>query len=433
MNKITILFFTIICGLIQSLHAETACTYAYDKGIDTRNRIHKDYIKSLQIRNAGAYPSYPIIPLNSTNFLSYSFDDLSNLDEDYVIKVFHCTFDWKISDLQSSEYLRGFPELPITEFEPSFNSAMPYVNHKFNFPNDMMVPLISGNYIIQVAPDDDLDNPIFTSRIIIYEQVIRYRAQLKESSVISNRNSHQELDFDVVYNGYQVSRPYDDIENVVLQNFNWDNSISDLEPVFVKNSEISYDYGEENNFSGNNEYRFFSTVNISGITPSMHSLQINATNLVPEIELKHDEFKSYKLYTHLPDINGDFKINSLLGFDDELEAEYCQVTFVLKKDTPMSNAQKIHVIGGFNFNQLTSTSQMQYNYKLKRYELTTLIKQGYYNYTYALVEDGQLDLSFVEGSHFQTENDFHIFTYDTNPNLGYHRVIGMYKTDTFNN
>tara|TARA_B100000768_G_scaffold179181_1_gene196326 strand:- start:12413 stop:13771 length:1359 start_codon:yes stop_codon:yes gene_type:complete len=433
MNKITIFFFTFFCGLIQISNAEVSYSNIDDESIDTRNRIHKEYIKTLQVRNAEAYPSYPIISLNSNDFLSYSFDDLSNLDEDYVIQVFHCTYDWKISDLQSNEYLRGFPELPVTEFEPSFNSAIPYVNYQFDFPNDMMIPLVSGNYIIQVAPDDDLDNPIFTSRIIIYEQLIRYRAQLKESSIISNRNSHQELDFELVYNGYEVFRPYDDIENVVLQNFNWDNSISDLEPVFVKNNEISYDYGEENNFTGNNEYRFFSTANISGISSSMHSLKINAKTLVPEIELNHDAFRPYKLYTTFPDINGDFKVNSLLGFNDDLEAEYCQVTFVLNKKTPMSNDQKIHVLGGFNFNQLTSESQMQYNYTLKRYELTTLLKQGYYNYTYALVEDGQLDLSFVEGSHFQTENDFHIFTYDTNPNLGYDRVIGMYKTDTFNN
>ena len=433
MYKTLILFSTVICGLILNLQSSATNSYVDDENLDTRNRIHKEYIKTLQIRQGDSYPSYPMINFNSNSPLEYSFDDLSGNDADYVVKVLHCSHDWELSDLQTNEYIRGFSENPITDFEPSFNSAIPYMHYTFSFPNDMMIPLISGNYIIQVVPDDEPDSPIFTSRVIIYEELIRYRANLKESSVISNRSSHQELDFDVVYNGYEVLRPYDNIENVILQNFNWDSCISDLAPVFVKNNEISYDYGEENNFSGNNEYRFFSTANIAGVTPSMHSLRINASTMIPEIELRHDEFKSYKLYSTLPDINGDFKINSLLGFDDDLEAEYCEVTFVLDKETPLANDQKIYVLGNFNFNQLTSTSQMHYNYKLKRYELKTVLKQGYYNYMYVLKDNDGLDMAFVEGSHFQTENDFHIFTYDTDPNLGYDRVIGMLYMNSLRN
>ncbi len=428
--KSAALFFTTLCGLILPLHITAEVSFKDSSDIDTRNRIHKDYIKTLEIRKGENYPSYPIIPLEYDEPLNFSFDDLSGLDEEYMVRALHCTFDWEVSDLQSNEFLNGFSEIPIVQFDNSFNSAIPYVHYEFEFPNDMMTPSISGNYLIQVYPEDLPEEPIFSARVVVYESLIRYRADIKHGSVIAKRNTHQEIDFDVVYNGYSVSRPYDDIENVMLQNMFWDTAIDNLEPVFVKNTEMTYDYGEENNFSGNNEYRFFSTASIGGITPSMHSLQINATTLVPEIELRHDEFRNFRLYTTLPDINGDFKINSILGFDDDTEAGYCEVTFVLNKETPLANRQKIHVLGNFNFNQLTSASQMTYNYKLKRYELTTVLKQGFYNYTYVLSENNELDMTFIEGTHFQTENDYQIITYDTSPIYDYHRVIGLIELNS---
>ncbi len=430
--KRSILFFTISCGLLSSVISFGMCASTQTDNLNTKNRIHKDYIKTVQIRLNDSYPSYPVVRLNSNDQLSISFDDLSDFDDDYYYKIIHCSHDWIPSDLESNEYINGFQELNITEIEPSFNSAISYTHYDFNFPNDMMSPKLSGNYLLIIYPDDDETNPIISARIIVYEELVRYRTRIKESSTIRERTTSQEVDFDLVFNGYNVTRPYEDIYNVILQNFNWNTAITDLAPIFVKNDEMSYDYGEENNFKGGNEYRFFATSSINGPGPRMQSLQINAKTLVPEVHLKVDQSRAFKLYTTLPDINGDYKINSLLGFDDDLEAEYCEVSFYLEKDTPVPSPQEVHVFGSFNMNTLNRSSLMTYNYQLKRYELKTLLKQGYYNYIYALKDSDKIDLTYMEGSHFQTENDFHIFTYDSNSNLGYDRVIGFLKTNTFN-
>jgi len=425
-------FTLILCGILY-ITGINSVLYAQDEfSLPAVNKIYNNNIKTLEIRLNDEVPSYPIIQLGSSDQLAISFDELGNNETDYYYRILHCTHDWQPSDLVSNEYVNGFPKLLINNFEPSFTPSIPYTHFEFNFPNDVMSPSISGNYLLIVYPEENEEMPAFTARIVVYEQLVRYRSNVKESSVIRERTRAQEIDFDMVYNGYSITRPYDDIHQTLLQNFNWHTAIMDLSPQFVKNSEITYNYGEENTFMGGNEYRFISIASLENITNQIDSILIDAKTLIPEVYLKPDESKAYDLYTTLQDINGDFRINSILGFNDDTEAEYVQTSFFIEMDTPLSYSYKVFLFGGLTFNQLTPEYEMKYDYRRKAYTLTIPVKQGYYNYKYVVLEGGKFDQTYFEGSHFQTENDFHIFTYDSNPSLGYDRIIGFLETNTFN-
>jgi len=427
-------FSTILCALMATNFSIILESKGQDFDIRTTERIHVEDIKTFKRQKPNVYPSYPAISLNDpSDILFISFDDLGEEEEDYYYELIHCTRDWKISDLQSSEYLRGFNQLMINNVDNSFNTAIPYRRYDFELPNDMMTPVISGNYLLRIFPENSPETPIITSRIIVYEEIIRYRSTVKESSVIRERTTSHEIDFDVVFNGYDIPRPYEDLHNTLLQNFNWHNAIDDLEPVFVMNSEVSYDYGEENTFKGNNEYRDFQMINLNAPSPQMSSLKFNTETLIPEIELHEQEPRPFKLYTTLRDLNGDFKINSVLGFDNDLESEYCEVLISLAMDYPYPATEQVHVYGGLTGYAISNTSKMTYNYTKKRYEAKLTLKQGYYNYLFGIWDGENIDFSRIEGAHFQTENDYHIITYDSNAGLGYDRIIGFMSTDSFNN
>ena len=51
---------------------------------------------------------------------------------------------------------------------------------------------------------------------------------------------------------------------------------------------------------------------------------------------------------------------------------------------------------------------MKYNYSKKAYEASIFLKQGYYNYMYALNDTitKQIDISYIEGS--RTKQEIHI-------------------------
>jgi hypothetical protein len=55
------------------------------------------------------------------------------------------------------------------------------------------------------------------------------------------------------------------------------------------------------------------------------------------------------------------------------------------------------------------------------------LKQGYYNYEYVFLKDGTsiADETYVEGSHYETENDYAIFFYHRAIGAFYDKLIGV--------
>ena len=82
--------------------------------------------------------------------------------------------------------------------------------------------------------------------------------------------------------------------------------------------------------------------------------------------------------------------------------------------------------GAFNDWALSKENKMTYNDEKKQFEADILLKQGYYGYTYIFASDDlkTIDYSSIDGSFYQTENDYEIFVYYFDYNLGYDRCIG---------
>jgi hypothetical protein len=59
-----------------------------------------------------------------------------------------------------------------------------------------------------------------------------------------------------------------------------------------------------------------------------------------------------------------------------------------------------------------------------------LLKQGWYNYEYIFLKDGETkaDPSFFEGNHYETENEYLILVYYRNPLSRYDRLVGTQIT-----
>ena len=106
----------------------------------------------------------------------------------------------------------------------------------------------------------------------------------------------------------------------------------------------------------------------------------------------------------------------------------------LPYETPVIDAN-IYIYGALTDWQTDKNAVMTYNYEHKAYEGSLLLKQGYYNYCYALKENDKpmIDISYIEGSHYETENDYAIFVYHHPFNLRYDRLIGMQVINSVRN
>jgi hypothetical protein len=116
----------------------------------------------------------------------------------------------------------------------------------------------------------------------------------------------------------------------------------------------------------------------------------------------------------------------------DIRSDYTKVTFVLDMDAADQN-KDVFVLGAMNNWLPLEEYRMVYDPKRDMMSTEVLLKQGYYNYYYGLLEnDDQVDYASLEGSWNETENDYQVLIYYRGLGDLYDRVIGYssYNTNT---
>ena len=86
----------------------------------------------------------------------------------------------------------------------------------------------------------------------------------------------------------------------------------------------------------------------------------------------------------------------------------------------------VYVYGGFNNFSTNYENKMSYNSKRNVYEATLLMKQGFYNYKYVVLDsDKNLNEGAISGNFDETENNFKVIAYYRDLGARYDRLIGM--------
>ncbi|MEN9348656.1 MAG: hypothetical protein RLZZ77_2167 [Bacteroidota bacterium] len=364
-----------------------------------------------------------VLPLG--NYWQFHFDILNTDWKDLNYTAIHCDHNWKPSDLESTEYIQGFPNQLINTIENSFSTQVEYAHYQFQFPSDLMQAKLSGNYAIIVYEGNDWTDRSswwLTYRVVLTEELVEIFPRVNASSYVSQRFTHHEIDFVVQHPNYSILNPINDFHISLLQNNCWNTSINFLKPRFVKNNELDFDYQSENNFQGGSEYRFFDIKNLAIQTSEVQSIIRNNkgyfVTLLPDLPMGAKAYQSER------DINGLFLVKSDIASDSHLEAEYVYVQFFFQ--SPELKEGKVMVDIGQNSLD-NEVYQLSYDSQLQGYRADILLKQGYYNYRYVLFDQYHPggDLSYTEGNHFETENEYLIIAYNYERSLGYDRVVGF--------
>ena len=352
----------------------------------------------------------PIIQLNSEEKLHLSFDDLAGDHNTLSYTVIHCNAKWEPSDCSVSDYLDGFFDQEISDYSFSRNTLQRYIHYKASFPNESFKLLISGNYLLKVFYTGSPDKLVLTRRFMVYENKVSLSGDVHAPTIVADRNFKQEVDFTVSYSDPEITNPFQEIYPVIMQNGRWDNAITGLQPQFLMDKELRYDYEDVNVFKGGKEFRWFDTRTLKLNTERVEKISKDSGTY--EVFLLADERRTFKRYMNNADINGKFLVHNQDFGDDDIESEYCNVHFFLAWPTEEAGGN-MYVMGAMTDWQCTSKNKMTYN-KLKRgYECVLYLKQGYYNYQYAFLKDGETaaDEYVAEGMNQETENDYWILIY----------------------
>ncbi len=413
-NKITITF---ILATIYSLLASSA-------NYENKDRVYDQNIHTVLLHPPGDQLAPPVIRLNTTDRLRLSFDDMSPESYQFKYTFIHCTRDWHTSDLDQMDYLDGFFEEDIINYDFSLNAIPPYIHYNVSFPSRDMQIKLSGNYILKVYLDSsDGEEVIFTRRFFVVEPLVRVEASIpyypKNLEFVRKK---QQIDFSLFTPDLFNVEPEQRIRVTIQQNGRWDNIKENLVPTSVMMNQLNFNYREGIVFEGGNQFRNFDMKSYN--YQSMYIKEIFSDQDGYVVVLHTDQSRAKKPYSIVEDINGKKLIKARNDQDTNTEGEYAWVEFWLRQ--PKIKDANVYLLGALNNWQIDDKCKLRYDSRYNMYRGRMYLKQGYYNYLFVTVPDGKSrgSVSVIEGDHWETKNIYTIYVYYREKVPDYDRLVG---------
>lgn len=385
-----------------------------------------NYIKTITFKGSQQESQLPILRLGEP--IRLEFDALNGNEEDFYYVIEHFNFDWSPSPLVKSEYLSGFDNQRIRDYENSFNTYQIYSHYTLKIPNEQTRGILkSGNYIISIWNDND--QMVFSRKFMVFEELVNVGVSIKRSRDVKFIDEKQSVDFIIANNSFNFNNPSETVKTLVIQNNNLNTSISDLKPQYILGNELSYKYISESSYWAGNEYLYFENKDVRAANIGVQFIDLK--------EIYHNYLfvngvRANQPYTYNPDINGNFVITAVDRENVSIEADYTMNHFALQYSF-LKDDQRLFVYGNFNNYGLEPENEMLYNPQTGLLECAFRMKQGFYNYKYVILEkDGTINEGAISGNFWQTENNYKVLVYYKDLGARYDRLIGVGEASSVN-
>ncbi len=377
----------------------------------THTRVYNEHIRTLRAPRE-------IMLLEEQTPMEISFDEMS-----HDVHLYTYTVQMTDGGLTSGEYLQGFPTKDITDYEHSLNTSREYTHYWFEFPNEEMRLTKSGDYRLTIYEDGDIANKVAEVDFVVVEPMVKIDAKIRANTDIEFNGRFQQLDIDINTAALNVRDPKE-VRVVVTQNNRTDNAVTIDRPTYIEPNRLRYINNKALIFEGGNEYHHFDAFSRfyagTGIDRVYHEMgDYHALLFTSEITRGQ--------YIHQYDSDGRFVVNAERTGDPDTEAEYMWVYWNLPVEKPFLDGS-LYMGGELFGNELGVRNRMQYDPETKSYWLTELVKQGGYDYQYWFSGKGTQNKTTtqrVDGSYWQTENEYAIYVYWRPFGARYDRLVGV--------
>jgi len=388
-------------------------------------------VHTLRTYVEGDETSFPIIELNGDSRIIVEFDIFGSDIADLEYSLVHCNADGSPSNLMPTEFADGFITNPITNYFPSVNTMLEYVNYRIGFPNDDVRMLLSGRYLVNIFLAGNPDSLVARTSFLVCEQLAAINVEIrKPQSSVSERHA-QDVSLTVECNGLPVNDVFGELSVDVVQNGNPYASRIGLKPKQITDQQLVYSYAGDLLIEGGNEFRrldmrYLRRAPINYNQVEFHAPFFHVTTLT-------DESRAFKPYFTDTDQNGQYIVYADMvnkSFDDyHRAADYAFVHLTLATEPALDG--DVFVCGGFCHWQLDSANMMRYNFQQHRYESDLLLKQGVYDYIYVHRNSftGQVDLERYEGSHSETGNRYLFLVFFRPTTADYEQLVGCLEVE----
>ncbi len=351
-----------------------------------------------------------------------SFDALTHVYTRYVVNVQFCNADWSVcDDLFESDYLSGFNNQPIEDYENSFNTTILYTHYSVRFPNEDCRLLLPGNYRVRVYEDDydESADPVLEACFSLYSPEMTVGLHVSSNTEVDFNQRHHQVTLDLAYGQRCVVDPQRELHTVVMQNRRLDNAVVDLQPNILKANGLEWTHRRELVFPAGAEFHKFEILDVR-----LNGMNVDRMSWVGE-QYHATLFANTPQhnYTYDPDADGAYIIRHAGDEDNATMSEYLFVHFILQ--TPRLHGGDVYVTGLWDNGFPDPQCLMHYDESLHAYEAAVLLKQGYYNYQFRLTDaEGVGHTALTEGDFYQTENEYSVLVYHRPQGARYDALVG---------
>ena len=365
------------------------------------NKIYSHRFKSLTSIVNNDWMNRPVMTMGTGDVLHIGFDELSHTYHRLTYHLDHCEANWRVSDdIFESDWLDGFNDNQIEDYQNSINTTVLYTHYQFSIPNDRCRLKMSGNYRLTVIDEDNDDEKVLEVEFYVLEPLMDIGLGMTTNTDVDHNDSHQQLSMTVKYNSLRVNNLDNELQTVVMQNWREETSRRNITPNYITTNGLTWEHNRALIFDAGNQYHKFEILDVS-----------HATMGLDRITWDGHYYQAYPFPTGIrrnyltdTDANGAFLIRNSNNYESNVTCDYVWVNYQLM--APYCG--ELYVTGQFATDAKRSTYRMDYDEEHHHYYASVLQKQGYYNYIYVR-PDGSLPA--LEGSFFQTDNSYQAFVY----------------------
>ena len=419
------LFFWLMAACLTALLL-WACTATTGQGGQSGPRyderpamLYQDYVYRRNVRTVQFYrapydESYPVLYQSQANDqLVLEFDELlpqTERETDFFVDIISCTADWEPSGVLPIEFYEGFTSNRIDEFQRANFTKIPYVHYRYAFPREEEGFKRSGNYLLKVYRNNNPDDVVLTRRFVVADRRIRVQSKYELSARVE-RQEFRNFSFEVFYKGLDLFDPSTDLRIEVLQNFRWDNALRLTQPRFMNDQSMEYFVDVNQDYQSGQEFRFHGIESVRLLSRSVQDVEeredLTDAYLFPDEPIRVSEIGSPR------DRNGSFSIRVDEFQQNDLQADYVQNFFFLKRSRPFEEGERVYLFGEMTDWNCLPEFRMNWDSTYQRYMGQVLLKQGVYDYQYVVKYPDRPvpDPTPLEGARRLTENFYTILVY----------------------
>lgn len=377
------------------------------------DQVYYANVQQVKLFPLGNPLGYPILRLGSGDQLELHFDDREGGVKNYSYTWQLCNADWTPANLNAIDYIKGFTQQRISNYRNSSIALTKYTHYQAQLPDRSAMPSRSGNFLLRVFLNGDPNQLVFTRRVLVVDAKAAVGVQVQQPFNNQLFTTHQKIVFTVNMQQLNLMNPMQQVQVVLLQNYRWDNAKKNFKPTFVRQNQLEYNTEQDAVFPATKEWRWLDLRSFR-----LQSERVDSASYSPsgtDVYVKTDMDRSGLRTIYYRDGNGIYYNEALDGVNPYWQGDYATVHFSYRPAGGMQFSQDLYLFGELTNYGRDPQAKMVYNKTRGVYETSMWLKQGYYDYAYALkagtAQAPVFDTDKTEGNYWETENNYLVLVY----------------------